>query len=161
MKKLILPVAILMMVALVLGAFALDSARMAADARHRAELADGELRKHEQRLVTLLEGSEKRSPEVDAAIETYQAAEDVPARHAAYTHLVAAFRQTMSTSVDPTNPLDRKFMDDIAGAINRREIAEKPFENEWAAYREFLGTLRGGVARRFSPQARSDWEQGE
>jgi hypothetical protein len=67
----------------------------------------------------------------------------------------------MSASVDPTNPLDRKFMDDIAGAINRREIAEKPFEDEWAAYQEFLNSLRGRVARGFSPQARGDWKQGE
>lgn len=161
MKKLILPVAILVMAAVVLGAFALDSTRMAADSRHRAELADGELRKHEERLVTLLAGSDKRSPEVDAAITAYRAAEVLPARHAAYTQLVVAFRQTMSSSIDPTNPLDRKFMDDIAGAINRREIAEKPFQDEWKAYEEFLSSLRGRVARWFSSQARTDWKVGE
>ncbi len=161
MKKLVLPLAILMMVALVLGAFALDSTRMAADARHRVNLADGELQKHEKRLVTLLAGTDKRSPEVDSAIAAYEAAKDLPARHAAYTQLVATFRQTMSASVDPTNPLDRKFMDNVAGAINRREIAEKPFEDEWGAYQEFLDSLRGRVARGFSPQARSDWGEGE
>jgi hypothetical protein len=161
MKKLVLPLAILVMAALVLGAFALDSTRMAADARHRVNLADGELQKHEQRLVTLLAGSDGRTPEVDSAIATYERAKDLPARHAAYTQLVVTFRQTMSTSIDPTNPLDRKFMDNVAGAINRREIAEKPLQDEWAAYQEFLSTLRGRVARWFSPQARGDWEPGK
>jgi hypothetical protein len=161
MKKLVLPLAILAMVGAVLGAFALDSARMAADARHRADLADGELRKHEERLLTLLAGSDRRSPEVGSAIMAYESAEDLPARHAAYAQLVARCRQTTSTSIDPTNPLDRKFMDDIAGAINRREIAEKPFQDEWTAYEEFLNTLRGRVARWFSPQARADWKPGE
>jgi hypothetical protein len=161
MKKLVVPLAILLMAVLIFAAFALDSTRMAVDARHRADLADGELRKHEQRLVTLLAGSDKRSPEVDSAIKAYEAADDLPVRHAAYTQLITAFRQTMSTKVDPTNPLDRKFMDDIAGAINRREIAEKPFQDEWKAYEEFLNSLRGRIARQFSPQARTDWKSGE
>lgn len=161
MKQLVLPLAILAMVGLVLGAFALDSARMAADARHRADLADGELRKHEERLLTLLAGSRQRSPEVGSAIAAYEAAEDLPARHKAYAQLVATFRQTMSASIDPTNPLDRKFIDDIAGAMNRREIAEQPFRDEWAVYEGFLNTLRGRIARWFSPQARTDWKPGE
>ncbi|MCP6725939.1 hypothetical protein NL526_28170, partial [Klebsiella pneumoniae] len=63
-----------------------------------------------------------------------------------------------STSVDPTNPLDRKFMDDVAGAINRREIAEKSFDEEWAAYQEFLNGSLGRIARWFSSQARVDAE---
>jgi hypothetical protein len=161
MKKLVVPLAILLMAAVVLGAFALDSVRMAAAERHRSELADQELQKHEKRLVTLLAGSNERSPEVDSAIKTYKAAENLPARHAAYTQLVVTFRQTMSTKIDPTNPLDRRFMDDIAGAINRRDIAEKPFQNEWAAYQDFLNSLRGRVARWFSAQSRSDWKSAE
>ena len=48
----------------------------------------------------------------------------------------------MSGGVDPTNPLDRKFMDDMAGAINRREIAEKPYDDELAAYQQFLNGWR-------------------
>jgi hypothetical protein len=158
MRKLLLPLAILLMAAFVFGAFALDCTRMAGEARHRAELADDEIRKNERRLADLLAGSEKRSPEVEAAIKEYASAEDLPARHAAYQKLVTTFRQTMSSSVDPTNPLDRRFMDDVAGAINRREIAEKPFAVEWASYREFLGSARGRVTRWFSPQARTDWK---
>ena len=161
MKKAIVPLAILAMAALVAGAFALDCTRLAADARARVELVEGELHKHELRLVDVLAGMPKRSPEVDAAIAEYRAAGDMHARHKAYQQLVASYRQTMTDAVDPTNPLDRKFMDDIAGAINRREIAEPPYEKELAAYREFLSGTYGKMARRVSAQARADWDTAE
>jgi hypothetical protein len=160
MKKLVLPLAILAMVGLLLGGVALDSGRMAAEARHRVDLADAELRKHEERLIKLLAGSKALSPEVRSAIAAYQGVDSLTARHAAFEELVVSFRQSMSTSVDPTNPLDRKFMDDMAGAINRREIAEKPFDKEWADYDTFLDSSRGRIARWFSPQAEADWKSG-
>jgi len=49
-----------------------------------------------------------------------------------------------------------KFMDDIAGAINRREIAEKQYDEEAVVYQNFLHSWRGSVARTFSSQARAD-----
>ncbi len=70
--------------------------------------------------------------------------------------LVASYRQTMSTSVDATNPLDRKFMDDTAGAINRREVAEEPFNEESSAYEAYLHSWRGRIARLFSPAEPTD-----
>jgi len=131
--------------------------RIAANHRERIALADDELKKHEDRLVTLLRGAPQASPEVEAAIAVHQAAKDPPARQAAYDELVAAFRQTMATAVDPANPLDRQFMDNIAGAINRRDIARDPYDLESTAYRQFLVSIRGRVARWFSSQAQSDW----
>ena len=77
-------------------------------------------------------------------------------RHDAYQRVVGAFRQTMSDVVDPTNPLDRKFMDDIAGAINRRERAEQSYDQESAGYQSALDGFRGRIARVFSSQARAD-----
>ena len=49
-------------------------------------------------------------------------------------------------------------MDDVAGAINRREIAEKQYDEESAAYQQFLGSFRGTVAKVFSSRARADGE---
>jgi hypothetical protein len=144
--------AVAAMVALIAAAFAVDCVRLAAQARGRVDLADQELAKHEQRLVKLLTGAASISPEVERAIAAYQAATDLPARHAAYDALVAAFRQTMETKIDPTNALDRKFMDDVAGAINRREIAETPYDDEISAYQEYLRGPRGAVALWFAPQ---------
>jgi hypothetical protein len=158
MKKFILPLAILGMGLLLGAAVVADCLRLAADARQRVHLADVEIVKHDIRLVRLLAGAPQVSPEVTAAIAQYASAKGVNARLAAYDAIVAGFQKTMAGNVDPDNPLDRKFMDDTAGAINRREIAEKLFDAEWAAYRKFLGSWKGKVARRFSSQSRADWQ---
>jgi hypothetical protein len=131
-------------------AAAWDCVRLAGDVRHRVELADAELRKHEERFMALVTGSPDLTPEVEAAVAIYRGAESMQERHAAYAAVVATFRKTMSRQADPTHPLDRKFMDDAAGAVNRREVAEKAYSEEIAAYREFVKSFRGRVARRFS-----------
>jgi hypothetical protein len=148
--------AVAALVALIAAAFAVDCVRLASQARGRVDLADQELAKHEQRLVKLLTGAASVSPEVQTAITAYQEAASPPARHAAYEALVASFRQTMQAEIDPTNALDRKFMDDVAGAINRREVAEPPYDDEMTAYREYLDGLRGAVALWFAPQDDGD-----
>jgi hypothetical protein len=158
MKQLIVPLAIVAMVALLGAAAAWDCVRLAADARHRVALADQDMQKHELRLVKLLTARENSSPELQSAASTYQAANTATARHEAYEQLVAIIRSKKANGVDATNPLDRKFMDDVAGAINRREIAEQPYDEELAAYQQFLNSFRGGVARMFSVRARTDWK---
>jgi hypothetical protein len=157
-RRTILLLVVLAMVALVGGAVAWDCVRIAANHRERIALADDELKKHEDRLVGLLGGSTHTTPEVQAAIDAHGAAKERPARHAAYDELVVAFRKTASAEVDPTNPLDRKFMDDLAGAINRRDIARDPYDLEAAAYRKYLEGFRGRIARWISPQAEADWK---
>ena len=157
MKRNLLPLVFFAAFALLAVAIAVDCVRLAADARDRVRLADDELKKHEDRLATLLAGSPQVTPEAKSTIATYRTADNPPARHAAYQELVASFRQTMSGAVDATNPLDRKFMDDTAGAINRREIAEKPFDEESAAHQAYLASWRGQIARWFSSTARADF----
>ena len=149
MKKLIIPAALLAMAVFIGAAFVFDCVRLASAAHDRVELADHEMAKHEARLVKTLEGFNKRTPEVDEALQEYAETWEIEPRHAAYDKLVASFQKTMAGKVDPTNPLERKFMDDVAGAINRRQIAEKQFDVEWAAYEEFLKSRRGKVASEF------------
>jgi hypothetical protein len=156
MKIHVIALAILAMIVLLASAFAWDSVRMAAEARQRLVLADEELQKHEMRLMKLLADSPKVSAEVNAAMSEHQAAASMHARHDAYNKVVRAFRQTMSDAVDPTNPLDRKFMDDIAGAINRRELAEHSYDEEAAGYQSALDGFRGRIAQFLSSQARAD-----
>ena len=158
MKKLVLPLAVVGMLLLLAGAMALDCLRYAGDARHRIALADEELRKQEQRLVGLVAAAPNASPEVQTAIAAYKSAADVNRRHAAFGQLAAAALHAPSDKIDPTNPLSRKFMDDVAGAINRREIAAKQYDEESAAYRLFLSSFRGTVAKVFSSRARADGE---
>ncbi len=156
MKKLIVPIAIVGMMALIAAAAVLDCVRLAANARQRVALADVEMQKHEARLAKLLSGYAKVSPEVQSDLTAYQAAGNPADRRHAYESLVTSFQKTMSGSIDPTNPLDRKFMDDVTGSINRREVAEKQFDQEQADYQRFLATGRGAVARKFSEMARDD-----
>ena len=155
-KRYVIAAAAVAMLAVIAAAFALDCVRLAAQSHRRVELADQELVKHEQRLVKLLTGSAALSPEVQSAITAYEAPASPAARHAAFDQLLAAFRQSMEHAVDPTNALDRKFMDDIAGAINRREIAEAPYDAEMSEYQRYLSGPRGTVARWLSPQVRAE-----
>jgi hypothetical protein len=159
-KKLIVPLAIVAMLALLGAAVAWDCVRLAADARNRVALADAEMKKHEERLLKLLAASPKSTPEMQSAVAAYKEATTPEARRDAYDRLVAAFRNAPN-AVDPTNPVDRKFMDDIAGAINRREVAQKPHDNEVAVYHAYLNSTRGRIARFFSPQASTDWSEGQ
>ena len=146
MKKLIVPLAVVGMLMLLAAAVAWDCVRLAADARYRVSLADQEMQKHERRLVKLLSDSSASSPELQSAVATYQKADDLKTRHEAYERLVASFRKHITDEIDSTNPLDRKFMDDVAGAINRREIAEKQYDAETAACDSYLNSWRGRVA---------------
>jgi hypothetical protein len=156
MKKLVLPGAVVVMLVVLAGAFALDCLRYAASARQRVALADDEMRKHEQRLVGLLTTGQGTTPELQAALAAHsEAAGSMRNRHAAYRKL-AAVALGSTSNADPKDPLARKRMDDIAGAINRRDVAEKQYEVEAAAYQQFLGKFMGSVAKVFSSQARAD-----
>jgi hypothetical protein len=156
MRKLILPIALLGM-GLLLGAAVIgDCVRLANDGHTRVNLADAEVRKHEVRLVNVLTSAAVPLPELPPAITAYKQAPTPLLRHDAYDRLIANFRATSADKIDPTNPLDRKFMDDVAGAMNRREVAEKEFDEEAAAYRGYLASPRGSVARLFSSQASND-----
>jgi hypothetical protein len=66
---------------------------------------------------------------------------------------VGDFQKTMAGKLDPTNPLDRKFSDDVVGAQNRRKVAMEAYDEESAAYQEFLTRFRGRIAKMLSSQA--------
>jgi hypothetical protein len=155
MKKWVIAIAVFVMIGLLFAAFAWDCVRLASDARQRLRLADEDVQKHEMRLISLLKSDPKVAPEVMAAIAAHEKAVDRQVRHTAYDDVVSSFRNTMSLEVDPTNPLDRKFMDDMAGAMNRREIALKISNAESDAYMAFRTGPRGIVANWFSPQTRT------
>lgn len=141
----------LAMLALIAAAFVFDCHRLALQARVRVELADQELLKHEKRLVKVLTGSPTLSPEVQHALAAYNPTAAQPQRHAAYEKIVAALRQSVRGDAAPAAPLARKFMDDVAGAINRRETAEPAYDAEIAAYHDYMSGTRGAVVNWVSP----------
>jgi hypothetical protein len=159
MRKLILPFALLAMAALLGAAVAIDCVRLAADGHNRVLLADEQISTQENRLVAVLANSSKTTPEVQSAISTLKSIHGRQSRVQAYDGLVASFHKTMSGTVDATNPLDRKFMDEAAGAINRRDVAQKQYDEESTAYQGLLNSWKGRVAKMFSSQARQDVHQ--
>ena len=159
MRKLILPLALLAMAALLGAAVAIDCVRLAADGHNRVLLADSDMKKQEMRLADVLLSSSKVTPEVQAAISTLKAIHGRQGHIQAYDALVASFHKAMSGTVDATNPLDRKFMDEAAGAINRRDVAQKQYDEESTAYQGLLNSWKGRVAKMFSLQARQDVHQ--
>ena len=159
MRKLIIPIALLMMAAMLASAVAVDCVRLAADGHERTEMATDQMAKQEQRLVGVLENSPKKTPEVEAAIATWKSVKGRLSREHAYESLVAAFQRTMSPQLVATDPIDRKFMDEAAGAINRREVAHKTYAEESGWYDAYLKSWRGRVAQKLSEQARVDVPQ--
>lgn len=159
MRKLILPIALLAMAALLSGAVAIDCVRLAKAAQHRVVLADAEMVKNEIRLVKQLEGNAMTTAAVRASIDQLKAIHGREARMTGYDALVASYRNTMPGAIDATNLLDRKFMDDAAGAMNRREVAQKQYEEEQVAYQTYLASWRGKIARAFSSAIRRDGDK--
>jgi hypothetical protein len=159
MRKLIVPLALLAMAALLGTAVVRDCVRLAADQHSRVLVADSQMAMQEMRLVTILENSAKTTPEVYAAISTLKSIRGRQARMQAYDALVASFQKTMSGKIDATNPLDRKFMDEAAGAINRREVAQKRYDEESTVYQDFLNSWRGSIAKRYYLEAQRDVNQ--
>jgi hypothetical protein len=147
------------MAALLGGAVAIDCVRLAADRHSRVSVEDGQMAMQEIRLVNLLANSPMTTPEVYAAISTVKSIHGRQARMQAYDALVASFQKTMSGKVDPTNPLDRKFMDEVAGAMNRRAVAKKRYDEESNIYQDFLNSWRGSIAKKFYLEARRDVPQ--
>jgi hypothetical protein len=155
MRKLIVPLALLAMGLLLAAAVAIDCVRLAHDAYYRVELADAEMAKNEIRLVKQMEGRPKTAPEVEAAIEKVKLSRDRAERIAAYDSIVAVFRNSTSAELDPNNILDRKFTDEAAGAMNRRDVAQKLYDAERSAYDAYMNSWRGRIARIFSPAVRA------
>ena len=149
MRKLIVPFALLLMGVLLGTAVVRDCVRLAADRNNRVLVADGDMATQEIRLVDFLMNSPKTTPEVYAAISTFKTIKGRQARTQAFDALVASYRKTMSGKLDANNPLDRKLMDEVDGAINRRDVAQKRYDEEASDYLDFLQSWRGGIAKKF------------
>jgi hypothetical protein len=156
MRKLIVPLALLALGVLLAAAVAIDCVRLAHDAYYRVELADAEMVKNEIRLVKQMEGRPKIASEVQASIEKVKSSRDRKERIAAYDLVIAAFRNSSSAELDPNNILDRKFTDEAAGAMNRRDVAQKQYDAERAAYEAYMNSWRGRIAAIFSPTPGAD-----
>jgi len=132
------------------GAWAWDCARLVRVADDAVAEADREVRRHEERLLSALAGFDDDAPELRHAAAAYRDAHGGVARRRAYGDVVAAARRVLLARNDPTDPLARRFADDVAGALNRRDVADRHFDEVVAACRALSGSFRGRLGRRVS-----------
>lgn len=159
MRRLIVPLALLAMGLLLGVAVVIDCVRLARDAQNRVLVTDGAMVTQEIRFAKQLEGNAKTGAAVRAAIEKFKAIHTRQERMAAYDELVVAFRNSASEKIDPNNQLDRKFLDEATGAINRRDVAQKQNTEEQAVYEAFMNSWRGKLAAFVSTGVRRDAER--
>ena len=93
MRKLIVPIALLLMAVLLGFAVVRDCVRLAADRNSRVLVADGEMVTQEIRLVNILSSSPKTTPEVYAAISTSEVNPRPPGSHAGLRRARRKFQQ--------------------------------------------------------------------
>jgi hypothetical protein len=86
---------------------------------------------------------------VKSAIQAYNAATTPEERRGAYDELVAATQQAITSQPPITTTKD-----DIAGAINRRVVAERPFNEVKEEYDRWLKTPRGRLGEQILDGAR-------
>jgi hypothetical protein len=142
MRRLIIPLAILLMAGLLAVSFAVDCANLTAQSGQSIEQGDAELRKHEERLIQALEGWANPPAEIRTSIDVYRQSPDWQERHSNYFDLVGAVTRGLAT--DPPLPA---VADGAKGAINRREVAEKNLEEIFDHHRRWLATTRGKVGQ--------------
>src|SRR3982751_616503 len=99
MRKLIVPLALLLMAVLLGFAVVRDCVRLAADRNNRVLVADGDMVTQEMRLVDILSNSPKATSEVHEAISSLKSIHGRQARIQAYDALVASFNKTMSGKI--------------------------------------------------------------
>jgi hypothetical protein len=139
--------AIVVFLFLAAAAFVWDSARALSSADAAVEERDAYLKAQEERFISLLASLPEQGPELPRIISEYKQSPDRRTRHAAFEKLVAASQKQMFAEVDPTDPLKRRFADDFAGALNRRQIGKGFFDQAVAEYDALAQTTRGKAGR--------------
>ncbi len=144
MRRLVIPLAILLMAGMLTVSFAIDCANLTLQSGKVVEQVDEELRKHEERLIHALEGWANPPADMRPAIDAYRQTTDWRERHSAYLDLVAAVTRGLAT-----HPPLPAVADTAQGAINRREVAQKSLQGIFDEHRRWLLTTRGKVGERF------------
>lgn len=119
-------------------ALALDSVRALRRARVDLAAADRELRLHEERLVSILNGSPDVGERVHAATAAWTQAQARTARHATYRALATTARDIAT--------IEGRLGDQIAGALNRHDIAQRRYDDAEALCQSLASTSRGHLA---------------
>ena len=144
MRKLLLVLGVLVLAAIMAGAFVMDSVGLTMNIHDEVNAADEAMKVAETRLVRTLSGWPEAPASIKSALQMYAEKSSREDRREAYDSLVAVTQQALQSS-DPAQHPPQALKDDIAGAINRRAVAERPYREVESEYQAWGKTLRGRI----------------
>ncbi len=146
-KARVLTLVCLVFFAFLSAAFFWDSLHVTTSAKEDLQEADRELKKLEERMISNLSTLPLSTETLQAPLSRYKNAQNIPARHLAYTELVESSQKLLQVQPDISNPLIRRALDEISGSLNRRQIVLRHYEEAYIACKNIIGSLRGRVAK--------------
>ena len=142
----VLPCALITMLAILAIAVVADCVRLDNAASGLVKLADQELLAFELRMVQLLNSSSSLSDETNAAIKDYSSAKVPTERHTAFLHVVQTFESTAAG-----NQVTR-FVDEVRGIANRWSVSMQSYKAEDDKRNQYRQSKRGKIAAWFVVQ---------
>ena len=131
--------------ALVVGAMAWDATRTTSDALARVRNVDSELKKQETRFIVTLDRAPSKDSELVAALKAYERAADIGSRHKVFQDVVSAAHRKLIPALSSVDTAQRKVLDDLLGAVNRRDIAYKMYSDELNECEKTIQSAKGGI----------------
>lgn len=134
-------------ITMISGAIFVDCRRLVAAAEADAERVDAELRTYEEKYVSSVRSITGEDSALVSAMEAYNQSTSDPLekRRGAFEDLIAASSSALSRKGVPAAPLERRLADELAGALNRRAIAEKRYDEARGALRDMCASWRGTI----------------
>lgn len=153
MKKfLVLGTGILMMLALLAGAFCLDAVRLTREAEAPVAVVDDELQSQENRFLQALSSWSAAPQTLKPLVESLAKASSRDVRHKEFNVLVAATNRALQDAARAGQTPPATINDNLAGAVNRRTVIDRQYQEKVAALRQFQQSFIGQVGTRLLGQ---------
>lgn len=134
----------LVLLALLIAAFAWDSLRTLGDAYREVKAADQEVALQEERFLDLLPTLGLAGVVSANLLEGYRQAEGTAARRETFQKILAEV--SGPRLADPGDPLARHAADEYVGSLNRRQVALRRQGEAAAEYDRLAEGFRGRIA---------------
>lgn len=130
---------------LLIFAFCFDSANAVQSARTQLETVDSELKLQEARYIREISSFPDLPGKVTENIRRYQEAQAISIRHQLFGDLTTEAQKFLLGRDASSNQLQRKILDELSGALNRRQIAERHFQEALRECKQTMSSFRGTI----------------
>lgn len=137
-------------VLLLILALCFDSASEIQAVRSQLETVDTELKLHEERYLREISSFPNIPGELTESIQRYRTTDTISARHRLFNDLTTQAQRFLLGRDPSSNQLERKMLDEMAGALNRRQIAERHFQEALQECKRVQSSWRGTLGGVFS-----------